>query len=378
MLNPESRIRDFPSMADRIYLNTAAEGIPPKAVLDALKQYGEDKLVGMDGRLLHQEQWSQARSKIGQFMGLESESIGICSCSSEAYNLAYLALRLKTGDEVIINDLDFPAGATPWLNNSSPATVKVWRSRDGILDVADLAKLLNPKTRVVNTSLVSFYNGFRIDVNELSEVIRKNSNAMLAVDVTQALARIPLDVKKADLIISSTHKWLLASHGGGLVGVSPERADEWSVPAGGWFNVENAFDDSRFEKVINKKGADSFMVGMPNYPAIYAINAALTYISEIGVQEIDSHCKKLVEQCRSGVAELPVELLGPANPVLPSGIIAFKYSKYEEINNALHSAGIHAMSNAGRIRVSIHGYNDENDVNRFLEVLRKVVTSNVG
>jgi selenocysteine lyase/cysteine desulfurase len=202
MLNPESRIRDFPSMAERIYLNTAAEGIPPRAVLDALKQYGEDKLIGMDGRLLHQEQWSQARSKIGQFMGLQSENIGICSCSSEAYNLAYLALRLKTGDEVIINDLDFPAGATPWMSNSSQATVKVWRSRDGILDVADLAKLLTPKTRLVNTSLVSFYNGFRIDINEVSEVIRKNSNAMLAVDVTQALARIPLDVKKADLIIS--------------------------------------------------------------------------------------------------------------------------------------------------------------------------------
>ena len=96
------------------------------------------------------------------------------------------------------------------------------------------------------------------------------------------------------------------------------------------------------------------------------------------MQEIDSHCKKLVEQCRSGVSELPVELLGPANPVLPSGIIAFKHSKYEEINNALHDAGIHAMSNAGRIRVSIHGYNNEDDVNRFLEVLRKVVTTNVG
>ena len=50
MLSPESRISDFPSMANRVYLNTAAEGIPPKAVLDAFKKYGEDKLIGMDGR----------------------------------------------------------------------------------------------------------------------------------------------------------------------------------------------------------------------------------------------------------------------------------------------------------------------------------------
>ena len=49
MLTPESRQAAFPSLADRTYLNTAAEGIPPQAVLDALAQYGQDKLLGMDG-----------------------------------------------------------------------------------------------------------------------------------------------------------------------------------------------------------------------------------------------------------------------------------------------------------------------------------------
>lgn len=373
MLSEHSRLKDFPSLANRVYLNTAAEGIPPAGVMAALNQYGQDKLLGMDGRLLHQEQWSQTKTKVAQFFNLKSDDIGICSCSSEAYNLAFMALRLKDGDEIIINDLDFPSGSTPWMSDSSRAVVKVWRSKNGVLDLEDLAKLLTPHTRLVTISLISYYNGFRLDVNEVSEIVRKHSGAMLAVDVTQGFARVPLDVKTADLVISSTHKWLLASHGGGLIGVSPERADEWTVPAGGWFNLNNAFDDSRFEHLDTKKGAASFMVGMPNYPAIYSINAGLDYISSIGVKAIDDHAKNLVTKCLAGIAELPVELLTPAHPKLLSGIIAFKHPKFEEINKFLHSESVHAMSHAGRIRVSIHGYNNEADVDRFLEVLKKAL-----
>ncbi|CAB4340041.1 unannotated protein [freshwater metagenome] len=373
MLSEHSRLKDFPSLANRVYLNTAAEGIPPAGVMAALNQYGQDKLLGMDGRLLHQEQWRQVKSKFSQFLNLQSDDIGICSCSSEAYNLAFAALRLKDGDEVVINDLDFPSGSTPWMSDSSRAVVKVWRNKNGVLDLEDLAKLLSARTRLVTISLISYYNGFRLDVNEVSQLVRKHSGAMLAVDVTQGFARVPLDVKNADLVISSTHKWLLASHGGGLIGVSPERADEWTVPAGGWFNLNNAFDDSRFETLETKKGAASFMVGMPNYPAIYAINAGLDYISSVGVKAIDDHAKNLVTKCLAGIAELPVELLGPAHPKLLSGIISFKHPKFEEINKFLHSESVHAMAHAGRVRVSIHGYNNEADVDRFLEVLKKAI-----
>ena len=373
MLNPESRLKDFPTLQNRVYLNTAAEGIPPAGVIAALHQYAQDKILGMDGRLLHQEQWIQAKSKVAQFYKLENHEIGICSSASEAYNLAYMGLRLKDGDEVIVNDLDFPSGMTPWMTDSSKAVVKVWRNKNGVLDLHDLEKLLTPKTRLVNISSVSFYNGFRLDVDEVSEVVRSKSGAMLAVDVTQALGRIPLNVKKADLIISATHKWILASHGGGLVGVSPERADEWNVPAGGWFNLENAFDESRFEKLITKKGAASFMVGMPNYAAIYAINAGLTYIDSIGVEAIDNHAKDLVTRCLEGLTELKVEMLGPISPRRLSGIMAFRHPRFEEINQYLHNEGIHTMAHAGRIRIAIHGYNNQDDIAFFLEVLKKAL-----
>jgi selenocysteine lyase/cysteine desulfurase len=66
-------------------------------------------------------------------------------------------------------------------------------------------------------------------------------------------------------------------------------------------------------------------------------------------------------------------MLGPISPRLLSGIVAFRHPKYEEINRSLHSEGIHVMSHAGRIRASIHGYNNQDDVVIFLETLKKAL-----
>src|SRR5262249_49196055 len=154
--------------------------------------YVRDKQRGMDGRTLHFAQWDAARELAGKLYGLAPDEVGICSCTSEAYNLAAMALRLREGDEIVVNDLDFPAGATAWLLETCPATVKVWRNRDGALRVEDLRGLLGPRTRMVTTSLVSFYNGFLLPLPEVIEAVRRHSPALLALDVTQALGRIPL------------------------------------------------------------------------------------------------------------------------------------------------------------------------------------------
>lgn len=368
MLTAEDRRRSFPSLEQMAYLNTAAEGIPPLEVHAALDAYFRDKQQGMDGRMAHAAQWQAVKRLAADLYGLDAEEIGICSCTSEAYNLAALALRLQPGDEVIVNDLDFPAGITPWLQ-STAAQVKVWRARDGGLRVEDLRPLLSPKARLVTVSLVSFYNGFKVDLPALVETVRRHSAALLAVDVTQALGRIPLDLAGVDLIISSTHKWILASHGGGLAGVPAGRADAWTVPAGGWFNLEDPFGPDRFTRAASKRGAASFSVGMPNYPAVYAIRAGLEYITSVGVDAIDAHARPLVLACLDGLRRLPVEMLTPAEPDALAGIVAFRHPALDAVHRRLHAANIHVMAQAGRMRVAIHGYNTAQDIERLLATL---------
>ena len=371
MLTQERRREDFPWLEGKCYLNTAAEGIPPRAVLDALGRYAQDKTLGMDGRKLHEAQWEAAKALAASAFGLSPAEVGICSCSSEAYNLTSLALRLRPGDEVVINDLDFPAGATPWLQQGSPATVKLWRSLQGELRVEDLLPLLGPRTRLLTVSLVSFYNGFKAPLAPIVDALRRHTPALLAVDVTQALGRIPLELRGVDLIVSSTHKWILASHGGGLVGVPSARAQELTVPAGGWFNLQDAFGPNRFERAVSKPGAASFTVGMPNYAAVYAIRAGLEYIRGIGVERIDSYARPLVRSCLEELRKLPVELLTPDREEALAGIVAFRHPQAERIHHGLHERGIHIMAHAGRLRVAIHGYNTAEDVERFLGALRE-------
>jgi selenocysteine lyase/cysteine desulfurase len=375
MLTESTRCRSFPSLDNMVYLNSAAEGIPPLEVHAALDQYFRDKQLGMDGRERHFAEWEAAKSLVASLYGLKPNEVGICSCSSEAYNLAALALRLRDGDEVVINDLDFPAGATPWLLPTCPATVKVWRSRDGALRVEDLVPLLGPKTRLVTVSLVSFFNGFKIPLATVVDAVRKHSPSLLAVDVTQALGRIPLDVSGVDLIVSSTHKWILASHGGGLVGVPAARAAEWTVPAGGWFNLDDAFGANRFDRAINRPGAAGFTVGMPNYPAVYAIRAALDFIKSVGVTAIDSAARPLVRACLEGLSQLPVQLLTPRDETTVAGIMAFRHPAADKIAQRLRSKNIHLMHHAGRLRVAIHGYNTMADVTTFLRELSDAIAA---
>ncbi|HTE19575.1 MAG TPA: aminotransferase class V-fold PLP-dependent enzyme, partial [Armatimonadota bacterium] len=305
--------------------------------------------------------------------GLAPEEVGICSCSSEAFNLAALALRLRPDDEIIINDLDFPAGRTPWLQPDCPATVKVWRAREGALRVEDLVPLLGPRTRLVTTSLVSYYNGFMLPLPPVLEAVRAASPALLALDITQALGRVPLHLEGADLIVSSTHKWILASHGGGLVGVPSARAAELTVPAGGWFNLQDPFSPEIGEPVRSKPGAASFMVGMPNFPALYAIRAGLEYIRGVGVPNIDRAGRPLVHACLSGLEKLPVEVLTPRADETLAGIVAFRHPEMERLQARLIGANVHIMHSAGRMRVAIHGYNTPADVDTFLGTLAEAL-----
>jgi selenocysteine lyase/cysteine desulfurase len=191
-------------------------------------------------------------------------------------------------------------------------------------------------------------------------------NALIAVDVTQALGSIVLDCAGADIVISSTHKWTLGIHGGCIIGVPKKAEERLTTHAGGWLHLQNAFDGDRFEKAVSKKGAASYSVGMPNFISLYALNAALRYVESIGVHEIAGSADSLVAYARDGLQESGVALMCPWNG---SGILAFQHPRSAELHAALEREEVHVMHNAGRIRIALHGYNTREDVKRLFEVL---------
>ena len=163
---------------------------------------------------------------------------------------------------------------------------------------------------------------------------REKSEALIAVDVTQAMGRVPLDLREADLVISATHKWILGSHGGGLVGVPSRVAHRLTTRAGGWFHLENAFEENRFDQVSTRPGAPSFSTGMPNYPAIYAVDAALSYIDQIGVSTIDAHCAADGNLSR-WFETMGADLISPNDLSALAGIITFVHPNAKDVYDAI-------------------------------------------
>lgn len=370
MLTDSSRQRDFPSLSGITYLNTAAESIPPLAVHHALEQYWQDKARGMRGREGHFAAVESCREISAKMVGLTTEEVSFCSCSSEAYNLLASALNLGAEDEVVVTDLDFPSGATPWMRAVTPPVSRLWKSVKGELNTEDLVPLLNERTKLVQVSLVSFYNGHRIAWKPLRDAVRSLApNALISVDITQAFGRVALDCDGADILISSTHKWTLGVHGGCVIGIPKRNGDRLTTHAGGWYHLSNAFDVDRFERAITKTGALSFSVGMPNFAALYALNAALRYVDGVGVEAISAHADPLVRELHEGLAALGIQPLSALHQDRPTGIVAFLHERSAEIHGRLEKAEVHVMHSAGRIRLAVHGYNTQADIRRALTAL---------
>ena len=376
MLTPETRQRDFPTLQTMTYLNSAAESIPPTCVGDALQSYWRDKLNGMRGRDAHFTVLEQCREIAAQMVHLDPDEVAFCSCSAEAYNLLASALGLQADDEVVVSDLDFPSGTTPWMAAHTPPRQQLWASRGGALEVEDLLPLLNPRTRLVQVSLVSFYNGYRVDWQPFHDAVRLHApNALISVDVTQALGRVALDCHGADCLVSSTHKWILGLHGGCIVGVAGARAQQLTTRAGGWFHLANAFDADRFARPVPHPGAASWSVGMPNFAAIYALNASLRYVASIGVGNIAAQADPLVQTLHDGLVDLGLQPMAPRRTTTDSGIVAIRHPRSAALHIALERENIHVMHQAGRLRMAVHGYNTAAEVAYFLAVLRAALAN---
>jgi len=117
---------------------------------------------------------------------------------------------------------------------------------------------------------------------------------------------------------------------------------------------------------VPKTGAASFSVGMPNFVALYALNASLRYLESVGVANIAAHADPLVIEAEAELRALGVKALCRWNG---TGILAFQHPRSTELHAALEHEKIHVMHNAGRIRIAVHGYNTQDDVQQFLRVL---------
>ena len=359
----------FPGTQDVTYLDTAAEGLPPCSFSDALQAYARDKNLGTPGRQRLHEVEREVIGSAGRLLGTSPEDIVLLSSASEGLNLLANSPHWRPG-EVLISDLEFPSNVVPWLRlRPQVVSLNVIPTERGSIRIEDYLSRMTAATRLVSVSQVSYKSGTQIPfLRELSQEVHRRG-ALLCVDATQALGRVPVSVEGIDFLVSSSYKWLLGSHGLAVVYVAPALREHLTASTAGWYSIQDLFTPDRFESFSHKHGAAALATGMPNFPAIYALREGLNTILMEGPDRIHAALRPLVQYLRQGLEDRGFDLLTPADPQFASGIVSFAHENPKWLGAQLARQGVVVWTGDGRVRVSIHLYNDRSDVDRFFAAL---------
>lgn len=361
---------NFPQAAALAYLDTAAEGLPFPGCEDALAAYFRDKSRGTPGRSRLHEAEHETRELAARLLGAAPGDVALLSNATEGLNLLANSIPWRSGDQVILTDLEFPSNVLPWLRlRDQGVCVCLISSTDGVVTLNQFAQAITPQTRLITVSEVSYKTGTRFHFLPALARLAHEAGACLCVDSTQSLGRIPVSIVGVDYLVASGYKWLLAPHGLGLVYLSPALRDRLSPGAVGWYSVREIFTEERFDHYECKPGAEALVTGMPNFPGIYAMGAALKYLLEIGPARIDAGLRPWMEKLRAGLGALGLDLLTPPGAEFASGIVSFAHPAAAAIGAELERRGVVVWTGDGRVRASLHLYNREADVDRYLAEL---------
>jgi cysteine desulfurase / selenocysteine lyase len=356
----------------RSYLNTAAEGLPIATAGAALERALAAKRRGSRGRDALYAGEERCRAAAAGLLGVEPAEVALVPTVSDGIGQFVGAFPWRAGDEVLLNDLEFPSNVAPWLvaRDRFGVRVRVLPTRGGVLDPTDLADALTDRTRVVAISHVSFKSGGRIDLERIARLTR-DAGATLCLDATQGLGVVPVPAAGWDVAWSSGYKWLLGVHGVALMAVRHHTLALLRGGAPGWRSVVDPFATDRFERLGWHEDARRFHGGMPAFGPIFVLEEAIAALRGIGIDTIEAHVARLSRRLMAGLADLGVVPLTPSAPDRRAGIVAFESPSFADLAADLDRSGVDVWARDGRVRISFHLYSTDDDIDRCLEVLTR-------
>jgi selenocysteine lyase/cysteine desulfurase len=236
-------------------------------------------------------------------------------------------------------------------------------------------------------SSVQWSSGFRADLAAFAELAEQRG-VVLVVDAIQQLGAVGLGVGRTpvDFLVCGGHKWLNAPAGRGFLYADPRRTahlrpPHWGYlgvtePAEGWAEYFATPDTPAVRDYDFVGTARRFETGgTANYPGNVVLGAAVDLINDIGIAAIESHVLALGEQLREGLRRIGAVVVSPEGPGETSGIITFTLGQGPQrdrqclhqlwqkkvILSQRYTAGV------GGLRVSVHFYNNTDDVGRLIE-----------
>ena len=231
----------------------------------------------------------ETKSDIASLINTSPDRIAFVDNTTNGINMLASGLKLKQGDHILLNDLEFPANVYPFLNlQKEGIIIDFVQSHNGIVSAEDIIEKIVPGTKLISISQVQFLTGYRVDLEKIGKVCREKG-IIFSVDAVQGLGAVQLDVLKdnIDFISAGSQKWLLGLQGLGFIYFSEMLQEKIDQNCIGWLSVEDAWNLLHYELKL-KKTADRYQGGTLNSLGIYALNASLKFFKQYGFNEIEN------------------------------------------------------------------------------------------
>ena len=248
--------------------------------------------------------------------------------------------------------------------------------RDRFITADDLIAAMTPRTRVISVSHVRFDDGSLFDASRVAAACHAQG-AMLVLDASQSCGAVPMDVNElgADFLVCAGYKWLLSPWGTGFFWAKSEHLDTarpgpfyWMAQGTDSFSALNFVDPTPSRSAHRWDAAEA--VTHFNFN-LTAMDASVDFVLRVGPDLVLKHNRKLIKflfEC------LPKECV-PASPLDcaqrgPYGCFtAPTPEKTAELYKRLRKENVVVSMREGRIRVSPHLFNSEQDIDRLIGVV---------
>jgi len=358
----------------KIYFNHASIGPLSRLVISRLTEYlyerSTSKIKNYDTFL---EADLSLREKLGKLLNCQPERITWVDNVSNGMSLLANSLEWKEGDEIILNDIEFPANVYPFLNLEKKGVKVIFvKSNNGRIETEDIKKAITPKTKLLSISYVQFLTGFRADLEEIGKLCKYN-NIIFSVDVIQAAGAVNIDVKKFNInfLSGGTQKWLMALQGLSYIYIEESLQSKMIQSSVGWLSVKDAWNLLDYNLEL-KDDTQSFFNGSVNLTGIIAADASLGMFLDFGINNIEQLVLSNTKYLLGNLTELGINpILTGINEKHLAGIVTFPVANAEKIQAEMDENNIIFDLRGGMIRLAPHFYNTKEDLNTFLDELKK-------
>ena len=397
-----ARIReDFPILKQRIndkplvYLDNAATGQKPQAVIDALVNYYtcENSNVHRGVHTLSQratDAYEGARSKVRQFLNAaDDREIIFVRGTTEAINLVaqtYGRENIGPGDEIIISAMEHHSNIVPWqiLGQETGAILKVVPiNDDGELLLDEYEKLLSPRTKLVSIVHQSNALGTINPVEQIVELAHRRGVPVL-LDGAQSVAHVPVDVSRVDcdFYVFSGHK-LYGPTGIGVLYGKAELLEAMPPYQGGGEMIRSV----TFEKTLYNTIPNKFEAGTQNIAGSVGLGAAIDYVANLGMDNIAAYEQELLTYGTRRLSEIgPLRLIGTARH--KGSVLSFvmENAHPHDVGTILDAEGIAVRTGhhcaqplmdrfevSATVRASLAFYNTKEEIDALVKGIDRVI-----